>query len=84
MTAEIPQGAVVITTGDMYRQLLELTKVVGEVKGSLGFFKEAIKVVDDHEERIRVLERRLAVGVPVAGAAGIGGLVTALVQLFGG
>lgn len=61
----LPEGAVVITTADIYRQLLDLTKQVGELKG-------AVSVAADHELRLRALERgrwplpALAIAVSIA------------------
>jgi hypothetical protein len=55
--AEVPEGAVVITTADIYRQLLDLTHAVGEVKGAVNALGGRIAELDDHEARLRTLER---------------------------
>jgi hypothetical protein len=78
----VPEGAVVITTADMYRMLVDLNNKVGEIKGSLDALSSMTRAVEDHESRIRALER-MRVGIPLAGLAGLGGLGTALVQLLG-
>lgn len=54
--AEVPEGAVVITTADIYKQLLELTHAVGEVKGAVNSLGGRIRELDDHETRLRKLE----------------------------
>lgn len=56
-TTDLPEGAVIITTADIYRQLLDLTKEVGELKGALQETSKIAKIVEDHETRLRVLER---------------------------
>lgn len=56
-SSDLPEGAVIITTADIYRQLLDLTKEVGELKGALQETGKLVKAVDDHEARLRSLER---------------------------
>lgn len=56
-TTEIPEGAVVITTADIYRQLIELTKEMGELRSGVTNLAERSKDIDDHEVRLRSLER---------------------------
>lgn len=56
-TDHLPEGAVVITTADIYRQLMQLTQELGELKGAVQRSAEMSKRVDDHETRLRVLER---------------------------
>lgn len=83
----VPEGAVVITTADMYRMLVDLNNKVGEIKGSLDALSSMTRAVEDHESRLRALEDRIRgirVGVPLAGVAGLGGLGTALVQMLQG
>lgn len=55
--ANLPEGAVVITTADIYRQLLDLTKQVGELKGAVEGANARGREIDDHETRLRALER---------------------------
>lgn len=49
-------GSVVVTTTDMYHQLLALVAAMAEVKGALEAVNSTLKRVDDHEVRIRALE----------------------------
>lgn len=56
-TPDLPEGAVIITTADIYRQLLDLTKEVGELKGALQETSKMLKALEDHEARLRALER---------------------------
>lgn len=56
-TTDIPEGAVVITTADIYRQLIELTREMSELRGAVGKLAEREKDIDDHEARLRALER---------------------------
>lgn len=76
---DLPEGAVVITTADIYRQLIDLTKEVGELKGAVNKAAEISRTVEDHETRLRSLERGrwplpslamlISVGALVAGIA---------------
>jgi hypothetical protein len=54
---DIPEGAVVITTADIYRQLIELTREMSELRGAVAKLAEREKDIDDHESRLRALER---------------------------
>lgn len=75
---EIPEGAVVITTGQMYQQLVDLTAAVAKLDGRL----DKLDKVDDHEVRIRSLER-WKYGLAAAVLAGGGGSVAAWTQAVG-
>jgi hypothetical protein len=62
---QLPDGAaVVITTADMYRELVILTRTVDHLAAELN---PRLRQVDDHETRLRGLERRLWAGLGVAG-----------------
>lgn len=78
----IPEGAVVITTADIYRQLLDLTREVGELKGAVQAAAKISKNVEDHESRLRSLEKARwplpALAILISLAAAIATIVTAL------
>lgn len=86
----------VVTTADIYRQLLDLTQAVGRLDGSVQALTQRVSLLDDHESRLRVLEgygthdhnTRLAVlersrwPLPsLAALVGLAGLVLALWSL---
>lgn len=54
--AEVPEGAVVVTTADIYRQLLDLTQAVGQLNGAIQGLATKVAALDDHETRIRTIE----------------------------
>lgn len=54
---EIPEGAVVITTADIYRQLIEMSRELNELKGAVSKIAERERDIDDHEARLRALEK---------------------------
>lgn len=74
--SNLPEGAVVITTADIYRQLLDLTKEMGELKGAVQQANNRISAVDDHEARLRSIEKNrwplpaLAILISIAAAVG--------------
>lgn len=88
--AVIPEGSVVITPTEMYREMLATHQAVRDVAGkldsALGDTARRLDGVDkdlgDHETRIRGLERRMWAA---AGAAAVvsGTGAAALSQLFG-
>lgn len=78
----LPEGAVVITTADIYRQLLDLTKEVGELKGAVQKTVERGKQVDDHENRLRSLERARWPLPALAVAISLGTLITTVVAIL--
>jgi len=71
--SNLPEGAVVITTADIYRQLLDLTRELGELKGAVQQANTRISAVDDHESRLRAMEKNrwplpaLAILISIAG-----------------
>lgn len=79
-TSELPEGAVIITTADIYRQLLELTREVGELKGGLQETTKMSKALEDHETRLRVLERARWPVPALAVLISIGALVAQVVS----
>lgn len=70
----------VITTADIYRQLLDLTQAVGQLNGSISTLGAKVAVLDDHETRLRILERARwplpALAIIVSSAALIVPLIT--------
>lgn len=80
--SNLPEGAVVITTADIYRQLLDLTKEVGELKGAVQKTVERGKQVDDHENRLRSLERARWPLPALAVAISLGTLITTIVAIL--
>lgn len=54
------------------------------MKGSLEALGAMVTTVHDHESRLRSLERKTAVAVPVLGTISLSGVAAALVQLFSG
>lgn len=79
-TSELPEGAVIITTADIYRQLLELTREVGELKGGLQETTKMFKALEDHETRLRALERARWPLPALAMLISIGALVAQVVS----
>lgn len=78
-TTPIPDGSVIITPTEVYRELRATHDAVRDVGAKLDGIAEDIRdhseVIDDHETRIRALESKVwlasgAVGL-VAAAAGI-------------
>lgn len=80
--SNLPEGAVVITTADIYRQLLDLTKEVGELKGAVQKTVERNKQVDDHENRLRSLERARWPLPALAVAISLGTLITTIIAIL--
>lgn len=52
---EVPPGSAVITPAEMYREMQATHLAVTDMRGEL---REVMKVIPDHEERLRVLEQR--------------------------
>lgn len=77
----LPEGAVVITTADIYRQLLDLTKEVGELKGAVQKTVQRGREIDDHETRLRSLERARWPLPALAILISIGSVVATLVAI---
>lgn len=85
----IPDGSVVITPTEMYREMLATHQAVRDVSGKLDGALDAHtrrldgidKDLGDHESRLRGLERRvwMAVGVSTAVSGGAAALVSQLV-----
>lgn len=88
--ATIPDGSVVITPTEMYREMLATHQAVRDVSGKLDGALDAHarrldgidKDVADHETRLRGLERRvwMAVGVSTAVSGGAAALVSQLMM----
>lgn len=75
----LPEGAVVITTADIYRQLTDLTREVGELKGAVQKSAEITRDVEDHETRIRALERARWPLPALAALLSIGSLIATVI-----
>ena len=78
--SHLPEGAVVITTADIYRQLLDLTKELGELKGAVQQANSRISAVDDHESRLRALEKNRWPLPALALLTSVGAMVATFVQ----
>jgi len=78
--SHLPEGAVVITTADIYRQLLDLTKELGELKGAVQQANSRISAVDDHESRLRALEKNRWPLPALALLTSVGAVVATFVQ----
>jgi hypothetical protein len=84
--SEIPDGSAVITPLDMYKEIQRLCSAVVKLDAKLDGKLEKLDELDkiaDHESRIRALERR-SLALPIAGTAGVGGLLTAAWQALHG
>jgi len=81
---DLPEGAVIITTADIYRQLIDLTKEVGELKGAVQKATEISRSVEDHEARLRSLERGRWPLPSLAALISVASLVAALMALING
>lgn len=71
----------VITTADIYRQLMALTQEMGELKGAVQRTSEAHKTVEDHETRLRALERNRWPLPALAVLISLGSLVSEVITL---
>lgn len=76
---DFPEGSAVVTPTDMYNELREVGKAVAKLDGKL----DKLEKIDDHESRIRTLEKKNLV-IPLAGTAGLGGLLTSIWQMVNG
>lgn len=81
--SNVPEGAVVITTADIYRQLIDLTREVGELKGAISKTVEMNRQVEDHEQRLRAMERSRWPLPSLAALLSCGALATAVFQAVG-
>lgn len=78
MTMPIPDGSVVITPAQMYRQIGDLAEAVRDLKGAVDPALTDIRHdVTDHETRIRTIEARKVVSPATLNAA-IGTAIVAL------
>lgn len=78
MSASIPDGAVVITTKEIYEELKGIRSDLQKVAETLPSHRETL---DDHEDRIRGLERAKWMVAGVSAFLGGGG-ATVIQQLF--
>jgi hypothetical protein len=87
--ATIPEGSVVITPTEMYREMVDTHRAVQNIStkldGALSDNSRRLDGIDkdlvDHETRLRGLERRvwMAVGVSTAVSGGAAALISQLV-----
>lgn len=63
MTTPIPDGSVIITPTEVYREMLATHQTVQQMSGKLD---TVLNSNGDHETRIRSLERRFWIGLGVA------------------
>jgi hypothetical protein len=63
VTAQIPDGSVIITPTEVYKETLATHQAVQVMSGKLDTI---LNSQGDHETRIRSLERRLWIGLGVA------------------
>lgn len=87
--AAIPEGSVVITPTEMYREMLATHQAVRDVASKLDSTQaDSVRRIEslekdysDHETRLRGLERRvwMAVGVSTAVSGGAAALISQLV-----
>ena len=77
MTESVGAGAVVITTAQIFTELRGLHDQLRDMRADV---RTAINHSDDHESRIRALERKL--WIAAGGAMVAGALVGAAVTLF--
>lgn len=87
--ATIPEGSVVITPTEMYREMVDTHRAVQNIStkldGALSDNGRRLDGIDkdlvDHETRLRGLERRvwMAVGVSTAVSGGAAALISQLV-----
>lgn len=70
------EGGFVVTIRDVYEEMRELTSEVRTLTSEL---KESRRTDDDHEKRLRVLERWMW-GLPVSILTAIAAVVTAFVR----
>lgn len=69
MTAQIPDGSVVVTPTDMYREIRDMHDELRALNSSINPALQELRAdVSDHESRIRTLERRVW---QAAGAVGV-------------
>jgi hypothetical protein len=52
---DVPPGSAVITPAEVYREVQAIHQGVTEMRGEL---REVMRVIPDHEERLRALEQR--------------------------
>ena len=71
----------VITTADIYRLLMELTREMGELKGAVTKLSERERDIDDHEARLRALERNRWPLPALAVLISVGSMITEFVTL---
>lgn len=79
-SASIPPGSVIIPPDRLYDEVTATHRAVAEIRGDV---KEVMKVLPDHEARLRAVERKiwLVAGVSASAAAG---LTKALSVVLGG
>lgn len=52
---DVPPGSAIVTPAEMYREMQAIHQGVVEIRGQL---REVARVIPDHEERLRALEKR--------------------------
>lgn len=84
-TAPIPDGSVVITPTQMYAEVREIHEMVRAVSSKIDAMPVAdhARTLDDHEARIRTLERARWPLPSLAAVTGVGALAVAVWQASG-
>lgn len=74
MSIPIPEGSVIITPTEVYKETLATHQAVQAMSGKLD---QALNTTNDHETRLRSLERRfwIGLGVGISISAGASGLI---------
>jgi hypothetical protein len=82
MSIPIPDGSVIITPTEMYREQVATHQAVQTMSNKLD---SALDKVGDHESRIRSLERRfwIGMGVAITVSAGASGLIAQAIAHHG-